>query len=282
MAKSTLDYSVINSCAQYAQALMLMVGVAKQVPAFKSTLKDIYPRFVEEGGGEMHIHLGEYGYSLHLTSTENGIHKKIQLPLKTTEPKDYLRHLWAYNTHQLPYTPLPDSISEAISEFHSMPSSERPKHFAVRDDRDRVLKRITEYIDTTQGGAISLEEAEEIVLKAMLSIGVLPAQGWDNEQLIGYLDFSDYSQEIAALKPPKKPKKPKEPKKPKKPKEPKKPKKPKGAVLPPSSSTLSSSASSDTVTVSQVKQAVYSHPAIVTLLLVLLFLAGFILGHFIL
>ena len=273
MAKSTLDYSVINSCAQYAQALMLMVGVAKQVPAFKSTLKDIYPRFVEEGGGEMHIHLGEYGYSLHLTSTENGIHKKIQLPLKTTEPKDYLRHLWAYNTHQLPYTPLPDSISEAISEFHSMPSSEHPKHFAVRDDRDRVLKRITEYIDTTQGGAISLEEAEEIVLKAMLSIGVLPAQGWDNEQLIGYLDFSDYSQEIAALKPPKKPKKPKEPKK---------PKKPKGAVLPPSSSTLSSSASSDTVTVSQVKQAVYSHPAIVTLLLVLLFLAGFILGHFIL
>lgn len=266
MAKSTLDYSVINSCAQYAQALMLMVGVAKQVPAFKSTLKDIYPRFVEEGGGEMHIHLGEYGYSLHLTSTENGIHKKIQLPLKTTEPKDYLRHLWAYNTHQLPYTPLPDSISEAISEFHSMPSSERPKHFAVRDDRDRVLKRITEYIDPTQGGAISLEEAKEIVLKAMLSIGVLPAQGWDNEQLIGYLDFSDYSQEIAALKPPKKPKQ----------------KKRKGAVLPLSSSTPSSSAPSHTATASQVKQTVHSHPAIVTLLLVLLFLAGFILGHFIL
>jgi hypothetical protein len=266
MAKSTLDYSAINSCAQYAQALMLMVGVAKQVPAFRSTLKDIYPRFVEEGGGEMHIHLGEYGYSLHLTSTENGIHKEIQLPLKTTEPKDYLRHLWAYNTHQLPYTPLPDSISKAISEFHSMPSSERPKHFAVRDDRDRVLKRITEYIDTTQGGAISLEEAEEIVLKTMLSIGVLPAQGWGNEQLIGYLDFSDYSQEIAALKPPKKPKQ----------------KKRKGAVLPLSSSTPSSSASSHTATVSQVKQTVHSHPAIVTLLLVLLFFAGFILGHFIL
>lgn len=145
-----------------------------------------------------------------------------------------------------------------------MPRSERPKYFTVKDDRDRVLKWITEYVETTQGGAISFEEAEEIVLKAMLSIGVLPAQGWDNEQLIGYLDFSDYSQEIAALKPPKKPKKPK------------------GAVLPPSSSTLSSSASSDTVTVSQVKQTVYSHPAIVTLLLVLLFLAGFILGHFIL
>ena len=154
-----------------------------------------------------------------------------------------------------------------------MPRSERPKYFTVKDDRDRVLKWITEYVETTQGGAISFEEAEEIVLKAMLSIGVLPAQGWDNEQLIGYLDFSDYSQEIAALKPPKKPKKPKEPKK---------PKKPKGAVLPPSSSTLSSSASSDTVTVSQVKQTVYSHPAIATLLLVLLFLAGFILGHFIL
>lgn len=270
MARTALDYSIIKSCAQYAQALMLMVGVAKQVPSFKSTLKDIYPRFVEEGGGEMHIHLGEYGYSLDLTSTENDIHKEIQLPLKTTEPKDYLRHLWAYNTHQLPYTPLPDDISRALREFHSMPRSERPKYFTVKDDRDRVLKWITEYVETTQGGAISLEEAEEIVLKAMLSIGVLPAQGWDNEQLIGYLDFSDYSEEIAALKPPKKPKKPKPPKK------------SNGAVLPLSSSTPSSSASSDTVTVSQVKQTVYSHPAIVTLLLVLLFLAGFILGRFIL
>lgn len=277
MTRTTLDYSIIKSCAQYTQALMLMVGVAKQVPSFKSTLKDIYPRFVEEGGGEMHIHLGEYGYSLHLTSTENGVQKSIRLPLEMTEPAKYLRHLWSYNTIQLPYTPLPDDISRALREFHSMPRSERPKYFAVRDDRDRVLKWITEYVETTQGGAISLEEAEEIVLKAMLSIGVLPAQGWDNEQLIGYLDFSDYSEEIAALKPPKKPKKPK---------------KPKGAVLPLSSSTLSSStlssstlsssASSDTVTVSQVKQTVYSHPAIVTLLLVLLFLAGFILGHFIL
>lgn len=267
MARTTLDYGIIKSCAQYAQALMLMVGVAKQVPSFKSTLKDIYPRFVEEGGGEMHIHLGEYGYSLHLTSTENGVQKSIRLPLEMTEPAKYLRHLWSYNTIQLPYTPLPDDISRALREFHSMPRSERPKYFTVRGDRDRVLKRITEYVETTQGGAIAFEEAEEIVLKAMLSIGVLPAQGWDNEQLIGYLDFSDYSQEIAALKPPKKPKPTKEPK---------------GAVLPLSSSTLSSSASSDTVTVSQVKQTVYSHPTIVTLLLVLLFLAGFILGHFIL
>ena len=273
MARSTLSYTTIKDCAHYTQAIMLMVGIAKQVPSFKSTLKDIYPRFVEEGGGEMHIHLGEYGYSLHLTSTENGVQKSIRLPLEMTEPAKYLRHLWSYNTIQLPYTPLPDDISRALREFHSMPRSERPKYFTVKDDRDRVLKWITEYVETTQGGAISFEEAEEIVLKAMLSIGVLPAQGWDNEQLIGYLDFSDYSQEIAALKPPKKPKKPKEPKK---------PKKPKGAVLPPSSSTLSSSASSDTVTVSQVKQTVYSHPAIVTLLLVLLFLAGFILGHFIL
>lgn len=153
-----------------------------------------------------------------------------------------------------------------------MPRSERPKYFSVRDDRDRVLKRITEYVETTQGGAISLEEAEEIVLKAMLSIGVLPAQGWDNEQLIGYLDFSDYSQEIAALKPPKKPKPTKEPKQ----------KKRKDTVSPLNSSTPSSSAPSNPVGASQVKQTVYSHPAIVTLLLVLLFLAGFILGHFIL
>lgn len=47
MARTTLDYGIIKSCAQYAQALMLMVGVAKQVPSFKSTLKDIYPRFVD-------------------------------------------------------------------------------------------------------------------------------------------------------------------------------------------------------------------------------------------
>ena len=183
-----------------------------------------------------------------------------------TEPAKYLRHLWSYNTIQLPYTPLPDDISRALREFHSMPRSERPKYFTVRGDRDRVLKRITEYVETTQGGAISLEEAEEIVLKAMLSIGVLPAQGWDNEQLIGYLDFSDYSQEIAALKPPKKPKQ----------------KKRKDTVSPLNSSTPSSSAPSHPVSASQVKQTVYSHPAIVTLLLVLLFLAGFILGHFIL
>jgi len=266
MARTTLDYGIIKSCAQYAQALMLMVGVAKQVPSFKSTLKDIYPRFVEEGGGEMHIHLGKYGYSLHLTSTENGVQKSIRLPLEMTEPAKYLRHLWSYNTIQLPYTPLPDDISRALREFHSMPRSERPKCFTVRGDRDRVLKRITEYVETTQGGAISLEEAEEIVLKAMLSIGVLPAQGWDNEQLIGYLDFSDYSQEIAALKPPKKPKQ----------------KKRKDTVSPLNSSTPSSSAPSHPVSASQVKQTVYSHPAIVTLLLVLLFLAGFILGHFIL
>lgn len=272
MARATLDYGIIKSCAQYAQALMLMVGVAKQVPSFKSTLKDIYPRFVEEGGGEMHIHLGEYGYSLHLTSTENGVQKSIRLPLEMTEPAKYLRHLWSYNTIQLPYTPLPDDISRALREFHSMPRSERPKYFTVRGDRDRVLKRITEYVETTQGGAISFEEAEEIVLKAMLSIGVLPAQGWDNEQLIGYLDFSDYSQEIAALKPPKKPKPTKEPKQ----------KKRKDTVSPLNSSTPSSSAPSHTATASQVKQTVYSRPAIVTLLLVLLFLAGFILGHFIL
>lgn len=272
MARTALDYSIIKSCAQYTQALMLMVGVAKQVPSFKSTLKDIYPRFVEEGGGEIHIHLGEYGYSLHLTSTENGVQKSIRLPIEMTEPAKYLRHLWSYNTIQLPYTPLPDDISRALREFHSMPRSERPKYFTVKDDRDRVLKWITEYVETTQGGAISFEEAEEIVLKAMLSIGVLPAQGWDNEQLIGYLDFSDYSQEIAALKPPKKPKPTKEPKQ----------KKRKDTVSPLNSSTPSSSAPSHPVSASQVKQTVYSHPAIVTLLLVLLFLAGFILGHFIL
>ena len=266
MARSTLSYTTIKDCAHYTQAIMLMVGIAKQVPSFKSTLKDIYPRFVEEGGGEMHIHLGEYGYSLHLTSTENGVQKSIRLPLEMTEPAKYLRHLWSYNTIQLPYTPLPDDISRALREFHSMPRSERPKYFTVRGDRDRVLKRITEYVETTQGGAISLEEAEEIVLKVMLSIGVLPAQGWDNEQLIGYLDFSDYSQEIAALKPPKKPKQ----------------KKRKDTVSPLNSSTPSSSAPSHPVSASQVKQTVYSHPAIVTLLLVLLFLAGFILGHFIL
>lgn len=52
MTRATLGHSVINSCAQYAQALMLMVGIAKQVPQFRITFKDIYPRFVEEGGAE--------------------------------------------------------------------------------------------------------------------------------------------------------------------------------------------------------------------------------------
>lgn len=264
MLRSTLNDATIEECAHYTQAIMLMVGVAKQVPEFRRTFKDIYPRFVDEGGGAIHVSLGEYGLSLNLKSRENGIPKEIQLPLKTTEPTDYLRHLWAYNTHQLPYTPLPDTISKSLSEFHSMPSSERPKYFSVNNNRDRVLKWVTEHVETTQGGAISLEEARKIVLKAMVEVGVLPENARD-EELIYFLSLSDYSQEVAALKPPKKPKV-------------KKTKKRHENRKPLSSTTRFESASA---TAEVTGKANSHHPAVVMLLPVLLFLLGLLLGYFI-
>lgn len=265
MRRSTLSDATIEDCAHYTQAIMLMVGIAKQVPEFRRTFKDIYPRFVDEGGGAIHVYLGEYGLSLNLKSRENGIPKEIQLPLKTTEPTDYLRHLWAYNTRQLPYTPLPDTISEALSEFHSMPSSERPKCFSVKNDRDRVLKWVTEHVETTQGGAISLEEAREIVLKAMVKVGVLPENARE-EELIYHLDFSDYSQEVVTLKPPKKSKVKA------------KAKKDYGNRKPLSSTTRFESA---IATAEVTGKANSHHPAIVMLLPVLLFLLGLLLGYFI-
>lgn len=264
MLRSTLNDATIEECAHYTQAIMLMVGVAKQVPEFRRTFKDIYPRFVDEGGGEMRIHLGEYGYSLHLTSRENGIPKEIRLPLETTEPAKYLRHLWSYNTLQLPYTPLPDAISRALSEFHSKPSSERPKYFSVKNDRDRVLKWVTKHVETTQGGAISLEEARKIVLKAMVEVGVLPQNARD-EELIYFLSFSDYSQEVAALKPPKKPKV-------------KKVKKKHENRKPLSSTTRFEPASTNTEVTGKANS---HHPAVVILLPALLFLLGLLLGYFI-
>lgn len=196
-----------------------------------------------------------------LKSRENGIPKEIQLPLKTTEPTDYLRHLWAYNTHQLPYTPLPDTISKALSEFQSMPSSERPKYFSVKNDRDRVLKWVTEHVETTQGGAISLEEAREMVLKAMVEVGVLPQNARD-EELIYFLSLSDYSQEVATLKPPKKRKVEG------------KAKKKHENRKPLSSTTLFEPASATTEAPEKVNN---HHPAVT----VLLFLLGLLLGYFI-
>lgn len=266
MRRSALSDATIEDCAHYTQAIMLMVGIAKQVPQFKSTLKDIYPRFVDEGGGAIHVYLGEYGLSLNLKSRENGIPKEIQLPLKTTEPTDYLRHLWAYNTHQLPYTPLPDTISKALSEFHSMPSSERPKYFSARNDRDRVLKWVTEYVETTQGGAISLKEAREIVLKAMVKVGVLPENARE-EELIYHLDFSDYSQEVAALKPPKKPKV--------------KVKAKKGYENRKPLSSITRFVEPASTNTEVTGKANSHHPAVVILLPALLFLLGLLLGYFI-
>lgn len=265
MLRSTLNDATIEECAHYTQAIMLMVGIARQVPEFRRTFKDIYPRFVDEGGGAIHVYLGEYGLSLNLKSRENGIPKEIQLPLKTTEPTDYLRHLWAYNTHQLPYTPLPDTIGKALSEFHSMPSSERPKYFSVKNDRDRVLKWVTEHVETTQGGAISLEEAREIVLKAMVEVGVLPQNARD-EELIYFLSLSDYSQEVAALKPPKKPKVKGKAKK-------------KHENRKPLSSTTRFESASATVEVAEKVNS--HHPAVTMFLPALLFLLGLLLGYFI-
>ena len=102
------------------------------------------------------------------------------------------------------------------------------------------------------------------MLKAIVEVGVLPQNARD-EELIYFLSFSDYSQEVAALKPPKKPKV-------------KKVKKKHENRKPLSSTTRFEPANT---TAEVMEKANSHHPAVVILLPALLFLLGLLLGHFI-
>lgn len=203
MRRATLNGSKIELYAYYTQALMLMTGIANQVPEFRRTFKDIYPQFVDEGGEKMWLGLPCFNSYVTIRSSKDGIQKEINFPLSPSEPRDYLRHLASYNIRKMMYDPMPDTISDALSKFYSKQKSEHPKYFCVEDDGDKVLKRITEYVATTKGGNISLEQAQKIVLSAMLDVGVLPASDWrfTDQYLIECLSFSDYQKDVKALKP---------------------------------------------------------------------------------
>lgn len=204
MRRATLNDSKIEFYAYYTQALMLMTGIANQVPEFRRTFKDIYPQFVDEGGEKMRLSMDEYKCDITVSSSQDGIYKEINLPLKPAEPRDYLRHLASYNIRGMMYDPMPETISDALSKFYSKQKSERPKYFCVEDDGDRVLKRITEYVATTKGGNITRKQAQKIVLSAMFDAGVLPASDWKftDQHLIECVRFSDYQKDVKALKPP--------------------------------------------------------------------------------
>lgn len=204
MRRATLNESKIALYAYYTQALMLMTGIASQVPEFRRTFKDIYPQFVDEGGEKMRLSLGDFKCYVTVNSSQDGIQKEINLPLEPTESHDYLRHLASYNIRKMMYDPMPNTISDALSKFYSKQKSERPKYFCVEDDGDRVLKRITEYVATTKGGNITRKQAQKIVLSAMFDAGVLPASDWKftDQHLIKCVRFSDYQKDVKALKPP--------------------------------------------------------------------------------
>lgn len=112
---------------------------------------------------------------------------------------------------------------------------------------------------------VKVLQAREMVLKAMVEVGVLPQNARD-EELIYFLSLSDYSQEVATLKPPKKRKVEG------------KAKKKHENRKPLSSTTLFEPASATTEAPEKVNN---HHPAVTMLLPVLLFLLGLLLGYFI-
>lgn len=96
--------------------------------------------------------------------------------------------------------PAPETIRECINTFYEKPQTERPKYFSAEDSGDKVLKQVAEYMKTTQGGYINLEQAREIVIQSMFEVGVLSES---EEGIIESLRFTDYKEDIGALEPPK-------------------------------------------------------------------------------
>lgn len=208
MRRSTLSDATIEDCAQYTQALMLLVGAFRGLPDLQGTFNTIYPRFTEDGGEKMSINHGEmrtyHGNPepfIALTTKDDSGEKYLNLPLSNlSSPVAYARKLCAYNTRLGMYYPAPETIRECINTFYEKPQAERPKYFSVEDAGDKVLKRVAEYVKTTQGGYINLEQAREIVIQSMFEVGVLSER---EEGIIESLRFTDYKEDIEALESPK-------------------------------------------------------------------------------
>lgn len=208
MSRPTLDENTIQTYAQYTQALMLLVGAFRGLPDLQGTFNTIYPRFTEDGGekmrinhGEMRTYHGEPEPFIALKTKDDNGEKYLNLPLSNlSSPVAYARKLCAYNTRLGMYRPAPETIRECINTFYEKPQTERPKCFSVEDAGDKVLKRVAEYVKTTQGGYINLEQAREIVIQSMFEVGVLSER---EEGIIESLRFTDYKEDIEALESPK-------------------------------------------------------------------------------
>lgn len=196
MRKATLDEAMMNDYAHYAKALMLHRAVAVKGSNYQRILEDTRPKVTGENGGKMHIKTEMGGGCVTLHSVEDGAKKEITLPVKAKDAGAYLRKLGILNTPTQVGNPMTDPIEWQVKRFYEYPKAERPESFSVTDDYDRVLKHITDYVESTKGGVVSITEARKIVFRAMFEVGVLPA---DNDELIDALNFGDYAKDMAAL-----------------------------------------------------------------------------------
>lgn len=196
MRKATLDEAMMNDYAHYAKALMLHRSATVNSSDYQGILADTRPKFTGAHGGKMHIKTEKGGDCVTLHSVEDGVKKEITLPLKAKHTGGYLRKLGILNTPAQIGNPMTDPIEWQVKRFYEYPKAERPESFSVTDDYDRVLKHITDYVESTKGGVVSITEARKIVFQAMFDADVLPE---DNDELIDALNFGDYAKDMAAL-----------------------------------------------------------------------------------
>lgn len=194
MPKTIQDEPTINAYTHYAKALMLHRRVTVKSRDPHGVLEATRPKFTGEHGGKMRINTNGVREYITLRSTEEGVEKVVKLPLRASNIDNYTRRLCAVNTSSRVDDTNP--IGWEIKAFYRYVKTERPKSFSVTDDQDRVLKQITDYVATTEGGVVSDAEARKIVLQAMFEVGVLPE---DNDELIGALEFGGYQEDMAAL-----------------------------------------------------------------------------------
>lgn len=198
MPKTILNEATINDYAHYAKALMLHREVTVRSRDPHGVLEATRPKFTGEHGGKMRISANGGREYITLRSTEEGVEKVVKLPLRASNIDNYTRRLCAVNTSSRVDDTNP--IGWEIKAFYRYAKTERPRSFSVTDDHDRVLKHITDYVETTKGGVVCITEARKIVFRAMFEIGVLPE---DSDELIGALNFGNYHKDIAALTCPK-------------------------------------------------------------------------------
>lgn len=198
MPKTILDEATINDYAHYAKALMLHREVTVKSRDPHGVLEVTRPKFTSEHGGKMRILSNGGREYITLCSTEEDIVKAVGLPLRASNIDNYIRRLCAVNTSSRVDDTNP--IRWELEAFYRYAKTTRPRGFLVTDDHDRVLKHITDYVETSKGGVVSIAEARKIVFRAMFEVGVLPE---DNGELIDALVFGNYRKDIAALTYPK-------------------------------------------------------------------------------